>query len=94
MTKEKVLNLLKEEKPFLMQNFKVKKIGIFGSFLKDETKADDLDIYVEFEKKSFDNIAGLWNYLEKKFGKVDIYYPHKFSKKEILKKIQKDIIYG
>jgi len=88
-----VLDFLKTHKKELKEKFKVKKIGVFGSILKKDLP-DDIDFYVEFEEKNFDNIAGLWNYLEKKFKKVDIFYPHKFTNKKVLSKIQKEVIYG
>ena len=93
MKKEEVLRFLSTNKKELKEKFKIKKIGIFGSILKKDNP-EDIDFYVEFEEKSFDNIAALWSYLEEKFKKIDIYYPHKFSNKFILEKIKKEVIYG
>ena len=93
MRKEEVLEFLKTHKSEIEKKFKVKKIGVFGSILNKENP-NDIDFYVEFKEKNFDNLAGLWAYLEKEFKKVDIYYPHKFSNKTILEKIKKEVIYG
>jgi len=93
MKKELVLDFIEKHKNEIQKKFKVKKIGIFGSVLYKQTP-NDIDFYVEFEEKNFDNIAGLWNYLEEKFKKIDIYYPHKFSNKKVLEKIKKETIYG
>jgi len=93
MDKKVILNFLTTHKKEMEEKFKIKKIGIFGSVLKDDNP-DDIDFYVEFKEKNFDNISGLWVYLEKNFKKVDIFYPHKFSNKEILSKIEKEVIYG
>jgi predicted nucleotidyltransferase len=50
---------------------------------------------VEFKEKTFDNLAGLWVYLEEQFGrKVDIIYPHKNSNRVIVENIKKSAIYG
>ncbi len=52
------------------------KIGLFGSFIKDEQKkGSDIDILVEFErdKKTFDNYMDLKFFLENLFDrKVDL----------------------
>lgn len=46
---EKAKNLIKKHKSFLTKNFKIKEIGIFGSFVKGEQgKNSDIDILVEF----------------------------------------------
>ncbi|WP_456488599.1 nucleotidyltransferase family protein [Caminibacter pacificus] len=96
MTKREILNFLKSHKNEIYQKFKVRNIGLFGSFAKNEnSKNSDIDIYVEFEEKTFDNLAGLYEYLENNFHqRVDIYYPHKFSDKRVLEKIKKELIYG
>ena len=96
MSRLEILNFLKKEKTFLKEKFKVKKIGLFGSYAKNvENEKSDIDIYVEFYEKNFDNISGLWVYLETKLNKkVDLYYPHKFSNKFILDEIKKEVIYG
>ena len=48
---EKIEKALKEYKPLLEGGFKVKDIGIFGSYLRKKQKeASDLDILVEFSK--------------------------------------------
>jgi len=96
MTKDEILNELSKNKSYIEQNFEVDKIGLFGSYAKDkQTEDSDIDIYVEFEYKTFDNIAGLWNFLEQLFHKkVDIFYPHNYSKQNVVKNIQKRVIYG
>ncbi len=47
------------------------------------------------ENKTFDNLAGLWVYLEELFHKkVDIAHKHNNSNAVFLNKIQKEVIYG
>jgi len=42
---------LRERKDFLSERFKVKRIGIFGSWVRNEQKkGSDIDILVEFEE--------------------------------------------
>ncbi|MCX5750196.1 MAG: nucleotidyltransferase family protein [Candidatus Saganbacteria bacterium] len=58
----------------MVKKFGVKKIGLFGSYLRgDFNKKSDLDLLVEFRKKTFDNYMGLKFFLEDAFDlKVDL----------------------
>lgn len=48
---EEIKKKLEELKPSLEEKFKVKTMGIFGSYIKGEEKEkSDLDILVEFEE--------------------------------------------
>ena len=96
MTKNEILTTLTDNKSFIKQKFEVDKIGLFGSYAKDkQTEESDIDIYVEFKHKTFDNIAGLWNYLEEIYQKkIDLFHKHKNNNKIIISNIQKDVIYG
>ena len=90
-----ILIQLKKIKPDLASRFGVKKIGVFGSFVKGNVKeTSDIDIYVEFEQKSFRKIVGLIDYLEKFFQrKVDLLYPHKNANPVVMDEISKEIVY-
>lgn len=96
MTKDEILKELSKNKSYIQQHFEVDKIGLFGSYAKDkQTEDSDIDIYVEFRHKTFDNLAGLWNYLEELYHKkVDLFHKHKNNNKVIVSNIQKDVIYG
>jgi len=96
MTKQYILNKLSKNRNYIEQNFEVEKIGLFGSYAKGkQTKDSDIDIYVEFKHKTFDNLAGLWNYLEELYNKkIDLFHKHKNNNKIIISNIQKDVIYG
>jgi len=96
MTKNEILNELSNNKRYIEQNFEVDKIGLFGSYAKGkQTEDSDIDIYVEFRHKTFDNLAGLWNFLEELYQKkIDIFHKHKNNNKVIISNIQKDVIYG
>lgn len=62
----------------------VKRLGIFGSFARNEVKeTSDIDFLIEFypEKKNFDNFMDLAFYLENLLGrKVEIVTPQSLSK--------------
>jgi predicted nucleotidyltransferase len=96
MTKEQIIKILKEKSNIIKNQFSVSKIGLFGSYAKDkQTPKSDIDFYVEFEKKSFDNLSGLWVFLEELYHKkIDIIYKHKNSNSVMLNRIEQEVIYG
>ena len=65
-TKAEVVLLLRQHQN-TMKAFGVKKIGLFGSFVREEQQAkSDVDLLVEFEhgKKTFENFMYLSFFLE------------------------------
>lgn len=50
-TREQVLKIMKEELSYLKETYQIKRIGIFGSWVRGEqTEGSDIDVLVEFEK--------------------------------------------
>ncbi len=96
MTKNEILNKLSEHKKYIQEHFEVERIGLFGSYAKgNATQESDIDFYVEFSHKTFDNVAGLWNYLEGLYRqKVDLYHKHKNNNAVVLSNIKDEVIYG
>lgn len=69
MTKEAILGFLKAH-PIELQSFGVKRLGLFGSFVRNEQHAgSDVDFLVEYEPgyKSLKNHFGLIDWLETAF---------------------------
>ena len=65
-TKENVLELIRSNQDKI-RSYGVRKLGLFGSFVRGEHKAEsDIDLLVEFQqdKKSFDNFIQLAFFLE------------------------------
>ena len=96
MTKTEILQILKEHKSSIQKNFSVNKIGLFGSYANGtQTQDSDIDFYVEFKQKTFDNLSGLWVYLEELYHKkIDIVHKHKNSNEVFLSRIREGVIYG
>ena len=72
---EEIKEKIEELKPSLKERFKVKSIGIFGSYIRGEEKGkSDLDILVEFDEPiSLLKFIALENYLSDSIGvKVDL----------------------
>jgi len=74
-TKENLLKLIAEQQHEIKQ-FGVKRCGLFGSYVRDQsTSKSDIDVLVEFEpgQKTFDNFMRLAFFLEDLFGRrVDL----------------------
>jgi hypothetical protein len=70
-TKDNVTDTLRQNRERL-QALGVRRIGLFGSFVRDEQGPDsDIDLLVEFapRKKTFDNFMALSFLLEDLFGR-------------------------
>ena len=94
MTKNEILKILNGNKKILQTKFKVKRIGLFGSFAREEQKeSSDIDILVETEPK-IEYLFGIEDFLKDRLHrKVDVIRKHRFMKKRLVQSIQKDIIY-
>jgi len=81
-TKEKALALIAEHQDRI-KTLGVKKLGLFGSFVREEQGAEsDVDLLVEFEqgKKTFDNFMQLSFFLEDLFKRrVELVTPESLS---------------
>lgn len=66
---KKIIKELEENKKHI-RKYGVKKIGLFGSFLKKKQRREsDIDIIVSFDNVNFDNYIELKFLLEKLFGR-------------------------
>ena len=94
-SKEKILKTLKNLKDDLNKVYKVKTIGLFGSYVNNKQKnASDIDFLVEFEDDAdLFHLVSLSRYLEDIFNvRVDVV--SKSSLKEDLKQsILQEVIY-
>ncbi len=95
MTRKEITTFLSEHKDDLARRFGVRKIGLFGSFARDEARQDsDIDIAVELSQENIsDNFFGVLHYLED-------HLPHKIDlgiesslRPEIRERVRKEIIY-
>ncbi|WP_207563220.1 nucleotidyltransferase family protein [Sulfurimonas aquatica] len=95
MTKHDVLNYLKEHYNEFHNKYNVEKIGLFGSYARDEaTPGSDVDIFVKMKPNMFDMIAIKEQIEEDLHTKVDIIREHKNMKPFFLEMINKDLIYA
>ena len=74
MSKEKVVELLREKYPYLVSEYGVKRIGLFGSYAKGTpSETSDVDVVVEFARPIGLRFVEFAEYLESLLGKrVDV----------------------
>ncbi len=89
-----VLTKLESLKPELQRRYKVREIGIFGSWVRDEQQErSDIDVLVDFEEGAdlFD-WGGLALYLEEIFGcSVDV-VPRRALRPEIREAVLEQVV--
>ena len=82
-TKKELFDRILENKERIAA-FGVIKLGVFGSFVRDEAKeTSDVDFFAEikFEYKTLKNITALYHFLESLTGrKIEIVTPQSLSK--------------
>ena len=94
-TLEELKEILREHKEELGRKFKVKEIGIFGSYVRGEAKeTSDVDILVEFdETPSLFEFIELEMYLSELLGvKVDLVMK-KALKPHIKQYVLREVVY-
>lgn len=94
-TVEEITKILKSHKPELQKRYKVREMGIFGSYIKNKQKqTSDIDILVDFEETpTLIKFINFENYLSDLLGiKVDLVMK-KALKPNIGKVILKEVAY-
>ncbi|MDR1232133.1 MAG: nucleotidyltransferase domain-containing protein [Spirochaetaceae bacterium] len=76
----------------ILQKYKLKKIGIFGSFARGET-ANDIDFYIDTDTCDLKNLIALKNDLEKISEKPVDLMVRKYANPIVLHRAQKDMRY-
>ncbi len=91
------LSLLRQHEPALKKRFGIATIGIFGSFVRGEERADsDVDVLVSFREgqETFDNYMDCKFYLEDLFGRrVDLIMEGAI-KKRLKPYIMREVVYA
>lgn len=95
MNKDEIRKKIGSQLPFLRQKYNVKRLGIFGSVVRDEQKKEsDIDMLVEFASPiGFFDFIRLENFLAETLNqRVDL-VTKKALKRAIKNDILKEIIY-
>ena len=94
-TFEEIQEILSQSKPIVQEKYKVKEMGIFGSYVRGEqNEASDVDVLIDFEQaQSLLKFIELENYLSDTLRvKVDLVMK-RVLKPRIGKNILAEVIY-
>lgn len=97
-TKEKLIDILRKKYSFLASEYGIKKIGLFGSYVKGlQHEQSDIDIIAAFEKPIGLKFIEFTKYLEQILGrKTDVLTPAGIESiriNSVAEKIRESIIY-
>lgn len=98
MNKEIIIKKIKQQYPYLISEYGIKRIGLFGSYARNtQTENSDIDIIAEFDKPIGLKFVEFTEYLEDLLGKkTDILTPDGvkgITVKRVAEDIQKSVIY-
>ncbi len=96
ITKEEILKILKESKSVLNEKYKIKEVGLFGSYLRGEQKElSDIDILVDFnEGADLFDLVGVSLFLEEKLNyKIDV-VPKNALREELRENILRAVVFA
>ena len=96
MTEQEILDILREEKPYLKEQFGLLSVGLFGSHAKGtQGPESDVDLLVELTEPRFDFLVGIQVHLEKKIGKpVELIRKRPRLGERFLKRVEKNTHYA
>lgn len=77
LTRDRIVHLLQREMPFLQTEYGVSRVGLFGSFAREDAgPTSDVDLVIEFQRPIGLRFMELIEYLEQIIGrKVEVLTP-------------------
>jgi len=95
LDRDQIINFISTQKPELQSKYGIRRIGLFGSYARDNAKRDsDIDIVVELEKAELFILIGIKQFLEDSLGvHVDIVRLRDKMNLALRKRIERDAIY-
>ena len=91
LTRHQILADLRRNQSIL-KRCKVRKIGLFGSFARNEqTSKSDIDFLVDFKEPTYDNLLELAEQLEKLYGRKVELVSHRYISKYIKPYVEKEV---
>jgi predicted nucleotidyltransferase len=92
---KEIEEILRRYRPFLGEKFKVKEIGIFGSYARDEeSEESDVDILVEFSEPIGWEFFDLKEFLQEILGKEVDLVTMKALRPQMKDKILEEVVYA
>ena len=96
ISKDEIMQKLKEIKHLLRENHKVTELALFGSYARNEqTEKSDIDIMVNVSDKSFRNYLKIIDLLELQFPDVEVQVVSKGAiKPDYFEYVKPDLLYA
>lgn len=96
-TRQEIIDFLKQNRKFLLDTYHITKIGLFGSFAREEQKeGSDVDLLIDIKegtKNIYDLKLSLKKYLSNAFDRDVDLAREKYLKPYAKKYILKDALY-
>jgi predicted nucleotidyltransferase len=95
LTREDILTILRENKEHFAEKYGVTKLGLFGSFARNEaTEESDVDVCIEMTEPTLYRLFDLkYDIMEKTSRSVDIVHVRRGMNGYLRKRIRKEAIY-
>lgn len=95
MKRKDIIEFISSRKTEFKQRFGIKRIGLFGSYARDEGREEsDIDIVVELEKPDLFCLIGIKQAVEESLGnRVDIVRLRDKMNNALKRRIERDVIY-
>jgi uncharacterized protein len=95
MNRSRIIQLLTQSKPLLMQRYGVTRLAVFGSIARETARNDsDIDVLVAFDgPATSERYFGVLFYLEDLFGCAVDLVADKALRKELRPFVERDAIY-
>ncbi|MDR1270543.1 MAG: nucleotidyltransferase domain-containing protein [Planctomycetaceae bacterium] len=95
ITRDTILQILKKNKDHFVKKYNITKLGLFGSFVRNEaTEESDIDICFETISSEPFLIVHFKTDLEKIFHRsIDLVQPHSHLRPAFLKHLEQEVIY-
>lgn len=95
MRREEIIRFIVAHKASFEQEFGLKRIGIFGSYARGESREEsDIDIVVEIEKPDLFHLIGIKQAIEEALGiRVDIVRLRNTMNLSLRSRIEREAIY-
>ncbi|MDR2438043.1 MAG: nucleotidyltransferase domain-containing protein [Planctomycetaceae bacterium] len=94
-TRDNILQILKKHKNHFVKKYNITKLGLFGSFARNEaTDESDIDICFETVNSEPFLIVHFKTDLEEIFHRpIDLLQPHHYLRPALRKRLEQEVIY-
>ena len=95
VSRNDILNTLREIKPILEEKYHLAEIALFGSYARNEqTENSDIDLMVSTNGATFRDFSNLYHQIKEYFPQIKVQVVSKNAiKPQYFQRIEKDLLY-